>query len=173
MKVKVLSEHGYHEAMLGLSLSYGGDLERMPKRADLLVKKDGGHNKFLEHISVWIDVTAPRYWWQEMDTYRVGISKQSESTMHTLTKRPLTSDDFEGGLYIDSVVDLQEAVSIGDWKTAKRLLPESFLQRRIMATNYKTIRHIYHQRKNHRLEEWQYFLDEVVKGLERPGWIVD
>jgi len=171
MKVKLISEYGHYAAMLGLSLSYNSDLSKMPRRAELLASKDGGHNKFLESVIVWLDVTAPRYWWQQFDTYRVGVTKQSESTMHTLTSRPLTADDFECGMDLSSIPELLEAISIKDWKTAKRLLPESFLQRRIVTTSYKTLRHVYHQRKNHRLEEWQFFLNSVVEQLAHPNWI--
>ncbi len=75
MKTKLLHEHGSQEALLGLSLSY--DSEPNIKVANQLAHKQGGHNKFLESIVVWLDITAPRYWWQEFDTYRIGITKQS------------------------------------------------------------------------------------------------
>jgi len=81
MHTRVIKEAGYEEALLGLSLSFNADLERMPKRAEKLAPLDKGHNKCLESIAVWLDVRAPRYWWQEYDTYRVGVTKQSESTM--------------------------------------------------------------------------------------------
>ena len=83
MNVTVLNEAGYQEALLGLSLSYEQSLDKMPAVAERLAQRDNGHNKFLESIVVWLDVIAPRYWWQEFDTYRIGVSKQSSSTMHT------------------------------------------------------------------------------------------
>ena len=72
MIVNKLNESGYAEAILGLSLSYGTDVHRMRVRAESLAHMDKGHNKFLESIYTWWDITAPRYWWQEFDTYRVG-----------------------------------------------------------------------------------------------------
>jgi hypothetical protein len=98
LKIKLLSEHGYNEAILGLSLSYNTTTKKAMETAELLAKLDGGHNKFLESICVWLDITAPRYWWQQFDTYRIGVTKQSESTMHTLLRQPLTDDSFEGML---------------------------------------------------------------------------
>ncbi|MCK9240314.1 hypothetical protein [Desulfocurvus sp.] len=54
--------------------------------AEKLAPLDKGHNKVLESMCVWLDVRMPRYWWQEFDTYRVGVTKQSESTMHILIR---------------------------------------------------------------------------------------
>jgi len=67
------------------------DLKKYLKK---LYNKDGGHNKFLEMIYVWLDVIAPRYWWQEADTYRIS-TKQSASTMHTLHKEEFTQNNFQ------------------------------------------------------------------------------
>jgi hypothetical protein len=65
VKIKILKEAGYDEAILGLSLSKGTSIERAKDVAVILSDKDGGHNKLLESIYIWLDVTAPRYWWQE------------------------------------------------------------------------------------------------------------
>ena len=89
MDVQIMAECGVVEAMVGLSLSYGvgKSYEEMLEVAKKLYNKDGGHNKFLESIVVWLNIDAPRYWWQQFDTYRVGTTKQSGSTMHTIMKR--------------------------------------------------------------------------------------
>lgn len=93
MRALVLNEAGYEEAMVGISLSWASNPGRAKEIAPKLAHKQGGHNKFLESMMMWLDVDAPRYWWQEFDTYRVGVSKQSESTMHTITKRTLGPGD--------------------------------------------------------------------------------
>ena len=90
MKLTVLKESGFEEALLGLSLSF--DSEPSKRVADKLAWKGGGESKFLESIVVWIDLDAPRYWWAQFDTYRVGISKQSESSIHTLMRRALDEE---------------------------------------------------------------------------------
>ena len=172
MKVRVLHEAGFEEAMLGLSLSYGQEPHDMPPVAEKLLKKGGSHVKFLESINVWLDITAPRYWWAQADTYRIGTTKQSGSTMHTMTKRELTQDDFQGGIQVKALLDaLNLHIRAKDWYWAKRHLPESFLQRRVVATNYKVLRHIIGQRLHHKLPEWQEFCLAVHDGVGFPEYL--
>ena len=89
MKVDIIEEAGHEWALYGMALSYKdrklnpedwwtSQRAKAEKRAVILAGKDGGHNKFLESICVWLDIEAPRAWWSEMDTYRVGTTKQSE-----------------------------------------------------------------------------------------------
>ena len=66
------------------------DLDLMIK----LIKAGTDHSKFMRMINVTMDVTAPLYWWKEMDTYKVGTVRNSCSTMHTITNREFTKDDF-------------------------------------------------------------------------------
>jgi len=171
MKVDVLREAGYEEALLGLSLSYNRPVEDMPSVAARLAAKGGSHAKFLESIAVWLDVTAPRYWWSQFDTYRIGVTKQSESTMHTLTNTELSASNFQGPISLDVLDALNRFTDMDDLKSAKANLPESFLQRRIICTNYKVISHIYNQRKAHRLEEWHTFCDTVIEQCEYPSFL--
>ncbi len=170
--LKILKESGYDQALLGLSLSYNKPIQDMKKLSRVLYKKDGGHNKFLESICIWLDTKMPRYWWQEFDTYRVGVTKQSESTIHTIFKRELTQDDFVedvNKLLLNSlntvIVMYQRADNKEDkeklFRWIKRNLPEGFLQRRIICTNYKALRGIIKQRENHKLGEWIYFCNYI------------
>lgn len=172
MNVQIIHEAGYEAALFGLGLSHGLTsnteqvsllevylIEHLHTVALRLKDADGGHNKFLESIQVWIDIDAPRFWWSEFDTYRVGVSKQSESTMHTLGKRELRQDDFERPLpgevlsYFNSTRDI--------FMVAKNQLPEGFLQRRIVSANYKALRSMILQRKSHRLPQWRVFIDAL------------
>ena len=52
------------------------------------------HRKFMRMITVYVDITAPLYWWKEFDTYRVGVEKNSCSTMHKIHEKEFTLDDF-------------------------------------------------------------------------------
>ena len=167
MIVKIIKEAGYEEALLGLSLSFNTSLEKMPQVAAKLAGKGGGHDKFMESIVVWLDISAPRYWWQQFDAYRIGVTKQSESTMHTILKRPLTEKDFTEKIDKRIIEILNEAISKGDFEKVKANLPESFLQRRIVCTNYKVLYNIMLQRWKHKLEEWQYFHREILKQIKR------
>ena len=174
MKVIVLSEHGDQEAKLGISLSYNTEVDAK-KLADVAMKlahKGEGHNKFLESMAVWLDVDAPRYWWQQFDTYRVGVTKQSESTMHTMTKRLLTQEDFSHHMSAGHLSTLNLWIDQGKWNTVKWNLPESFLQRRIVCLNYMALQRIIRQRITHRLVEWQDFIKQVLEQVEYPRYLV-
>lgn len=168
MKVAILREAGYDEALLGLSLSYDRPIEAMPAAAVRLCDKDGGHNKFLEHIVVWLLVTAPRYWWQQFDTYRVGVSKQSQSTMHTMMKRDFTQDDFARPIASQTLGRLNELRAGGYFDQLKVELPEGFIQTREVVTNYNALRNIIKQRMHHRLCEWRVFIDAIKTGVQHP-----
>ena len=170
MKVSKMKESGYKEAVKGISLSY--NKKPSTKLVNKLAKMDGGHNKFLESIIVWLDIVAPRYWWQQFDAYRVGVTKQSESTMHTMMNRkcknPLTKEDFEGGFISPSfIMELNDLILLKHFNAVKSCLPESFLQRRIVCTNYKALRTIYMQRKNHKLKQWKLFCSFLENKLDQ------
>ena len=123
MIVDVLKVDGIEEALLGMGLSYGLtsnkniiDMEdaklaaRLTKICAKCAQRGNGEDKFLRMIQIWADVTAPRFWWAEFDTYKVGTVALSESTMHTLGKRPLTPEDFEWGLPIELIDGLNTYV---------------------------------------------------------------
>lgn len=176
INVTLLNESGFHEAMLGLSLSYGIDISKAYSVALKLYPKDGGHNKFLESMYMWLDITAPRYWWQEADTYRVGCSKQSQSTMHTLVR-----DLKDGHIYWQKHFTIEPCEEVkklllryaaaDDIASVKAVLPEGFMQRRIWCLNYKTLRNILMQRSEHRLKEWKVFCKEVLLNAAYPEFL--
>ena len=178
---RIISITGEIAALLGLGLSHGltsnmsyEDLledtqmqSRLRKIALTLAGKDGGHNKFLESISVYLDIKQPRYWWQEFDTYRVGMTKQSDSTIHGIFKKPVTQANFVTDIpdmfidHINKIISDTSKSTDEKMLTIKRILPESFLQRRITVTNLKTLRNIIMQRDTHRLPEWRLFINSV------------
>ena len=68
-----------------------------PNDLDLMMKlRNAGidHRKFMRMITVYVDITAPLYWWKEFDTYKVGTVANSCSTMHTIHKKEFTLEDF-------------------------------------------------------------------------------
>jgi hypothetical protein len=198
MKVSVISEHGYNEAMLGLGLSFGKTSgietlyssaastlrDEMFVVANRLAGRGNGHDKFLRMISVWLDIDAPLYWWKQMDTYKVGTVAQSESTMHTLVKRPFDVDmfDFPNGPdatacnIVDYLNELRDQYLENRekkyWDMINGFLPQSFRQRRIVSANYAVIRNIITQRKGHKLAEWEIFIDAMNNGLTYPTWVL-
>ena len=62
--------------------------------AQSLVKAGNDHSKFLRQLYITADIEAPLYWWKEMDQYKVGTTTNSTSTMHTLSRKPITRDMF-------------------------------------------------------------------------------
>lgn len=160
-----LEEAGYSSAMVGLALNKNQNPGDMMKVAVTLAPKGLGHNKFLEHIVVWFMVKAPRYWWQDADTYRLS-SKQSESTNHTIMKRHLTKDDFEDG-DIDSrmLKILNDHIDKKQFRMLKKKLPEGFLQTREWMMSYKTLQNIIQQRSKHKLQHWKVFIEKALHSI--------
>ena len=177
MRYKVLHCAGYEQAVLGMMLSYGKtsfdyftakdeDIDRV---ATKLAPMDGGHNKFLEQIQYWILVQAPLFWWKQADTYRVGISKSSESTMHKSWKNGLTQEMFETPIFQDTLNNLNKFIDEynAEKTTTERKaylqdliignLPDAYLQTRLVNVNAKCLRNMYLQRREHKLKQWRDF----------------
>jgi hypothetical protein len=137
-----------------------------------LAKAGSADRKFMRMITVYVDVTAPLYWWKEMDTYKVGTVRDSCSTMHKITSKEFTLDDFshehlkpisENNLIITikmlNTCRYQYTVyrNKDDWWQIIQLLPSSYNQKSTLMLNYEVLSNIYHQRKNHKLDEWHVF----------------
>lgn len=154
------------------------DLALMKK----LVKAGTDHRKFMRFITVTCDIIAPRYWWAEYDTYKVGTVANSCSTMHTVHKKEFVLDDFSHEHLLDdenhmAIFKSSLCRTIADLNTARelflethdkkywwqiiQLLPSSYNQRRTLMLNYEVLRNMYHARKNHKLDEWRTFCEWV------------
>lgn len=134
--------------------------------AKKLVAGGSEHRKFLRQIVVNCDIEAPRYLWQEIDTYKVATVRNSCSTMHKLGCRELTTEDFVGGevmpevlLKLNSLGYLYRKGDTRDYRIVvkmKRILPEGFLQKAGWHMSYETALSMFRQRRNHRLGEWRF-----------------
>lgn len=169
-----------------------GDLALMKK----LAKAGTDHRKFMRMITVYLDITAPLYWWKEFDTYKVGTVANSCSTMHKIADKEFTLEDFScehmnhASLNVlKEIIDLlnkyredylnPEAGKIGVkkdyWWQMIQLLPSSYNQRRTVMLNYEVLANIYKSRKGHKLDEWNSFCDwieslpyaELITGKEK------
>ncbi len=162
------------------------DLELLKRLANA---GDASHRKYLRAISVWMDVTGPLYWWKQMDQYKVGTTSLSTSTMHKITEKEFTLDDFshehlsniclgisEGYAFIPEFVfkDLidtlnecrkkyLETKNKDYWYQIIQLLPSSYNQKRTISMNYENVLNILRQRKNHKLDEWEDFRQKLLK----------
>lgn len=163
-----------------------------PNDRDLMVRlRNAGtdHRKFMRMIVVYLDITAPLYWWKEFDTYRVGVEKNSCSTMHKIHAKEFTFDDFsheklinsacmeirEQNIRISPIQALATTIeclnSYRDlylqtkdkkyWWQMIQLLPSSYNQRRTVMLNYEVLANIYKSRRNHKLDEWHTFCDWI------------
>lgn len=157
--------------------------------AKRLIRAGGEHRKFLRQIFICFDLTAPLYFWKEFDTYKVGTTANSTSTMHKLASTPITEECFElenldmvisSGKNIDGeyefyFYDYFEDVMIACeelrvrynhtkdkryWKALIQLLPESWLQTRTVTMNYENVYSIIRQRSNHKLSEWNWLIEQ-------------
>jgi hypothetical protein len=128
-----------------------------------LTKAGAEHSKFLRQIQVWVDLSLPRYIWSEFDTYRFN-TKNSCSTMHTLMRKELTNEDFEYRIPQDYIDTLNKEINIkGNIGYIKNLLPEGFIQKRTVNTNYAELLNMYNQRKFHKLPQWHEICEWILK----------
>ena len=142
------------------------------------------HRKFMRMIVVYVDITAPLYWWKEFDTYKVGTVANSCSTMHKIHDKEFTLDDFShehllwsddssphfesGEILVDIITMLNihrekflETKDKKYWWQMIQLLPSSYNQKRTVMLNYEVLANMYKSRKNHKLDEWHTFCDWV------------
>lgn len=85
------------------------DLDLMKR----LNKAGTEHRKFMRMITVYVDITAPLYWWKEFDTYKVGTVCNSCSTMHKIHAKEFTLEDFScEHLTKDSIEHLEDTINI-------------------------------------------------------------
>lgn len=146
--------------------------------AKRLVKAGSDHRKFMRQIFVVVDINAPLYWWKEMDTYAVGVAKNSCSTMHKIHDKEFEIDDFshehldEAGLQLlEAIVDYlnhnryvyNATKNKKPWYNMIQMLGSSYNQFRSVTLNYEVLRNIYHARKNHKLDEWHTLCDAIEK----------
>lgn len=149
-----------------------------------LARAGTDHAKFRRMITVTMDILAPLYWWKEFDTYKVGTVVNSCSTMHKITEKEFTTDDFSFDKInpnfcnywktINSVIDLLNNARLnylnGEekdkdfWWTIIQLLPSSYNQLRTVQLNYEVLANIYKSRREHKLDEWREFCT-MIEGL--------
>ena len=170
----------------------GPNLELMseigPNDAGLMMKlRNCGtdHRKFMRMITVYMDITAPLYWWKEYDTYKIGTVANSCSTMHKIADKEFALEDFSHEHLIDTCLlervinelniyrdvynnydkqteQYKDEFSKKDiWWQIIQLLPSSYNQRRTVMLNYEVLANMYKSRKNHKLDEWRTFCEYV------------
>lgn len=142
-----------------------------------LIRGGAPHRKFLRQIFVSVDITAPLYWWKEFDTYKVGTTANSCSTMHKIHAKEFELADFStehlSPLSINtlkSVIDVMNLerkhyVACKDkdcWWQMIQLLPSSFNQKRTVTMTYENLLNMLEYRRGHKLDEWRMFCDWIL-----------
>ena len=130
------------------------------------------HGKFRRMITVYVDITAPLYWWKEFDTYKVGTVANSCSTMHKIHAKEFELSDFSTDHLVGSSLDYMNYLmrELNGWRTRYlatkdkedwwqmiQLLPSSYNQKRTVQLNYEVLANMYEYRKAHKLDEWVEF----------------
>ncbi len=146
--------------------------ERDLELATTLSKLGTDHRKFMRMIIVQSDILAPRYWWTEYDTYKVGTVANSTSTMHKIHTKEFVLDDFSHenmtSAGVKSLLGTIERLNMSSefylnerdkayWWDMIQLLPQSYNQLRTVSLNYEVLCNMYHARKHHKLDEWVEF----------------
>lgn len=133
------------------------------------------HRKYLRQIFVSMDITAPLYWWKQFDTYRVGVTTNSCSTMHRIQAKEFTLDDFSHE-HLDLSYPLKcldqtihvlnierekflETKDKRHWWNMVQLLPSSYNQKRTVTMSYENVMNIMDYRQGHKLDEWNDFCE--------------
>lgn len=149
------------------------------------------HRKFMRMITVYLDITAPLYWWKEFDTYKVGTVANSCSTMHKIAEKEFTLENFScehllsywGEEKVNPTIiypctpmqHLNQTIACLNvcrkkyletkdkkyWWQMIQLLPSSYNQRRTVMFNYEVLANIYKSRRNHKLDEWHTLCDRI------------
>ena len=141
-----------------------------------LAKAGTDHRKFMRMITVYVDITAPLYWWKEFDTYKVGTVANSCSTMHKIDEKIFEREDFSiehihnfsehhWMVCMDNIISslnvarekYLETKDKNYWWQMIQLLPSSYNQKRSVMLNYEVLSNMYKSRKNHKLDEWRDF----------------
>ena len=189
--IRIPSIYGWTEAIRGMrnplnswknsdsDINEYGEGEIGPK--DLKLMKSLGtagpsHGKYKRMITVYVDITAPLYWWKEFDTYKIGTVANSCSTMHKIQEKAFGLSDFSHEHLNEESLDILSKVIelLNDyrskfieqkdksyWWQMIQMLPSSYNQKRTVMLNYEVLTNIYNTRKGHKLDEWEKFREWI------------
>ena len=204
IKIEHIESYGFEAAIRGMrnpmnswdksdTEVYANDIVKIGENDLKLMKQlyNAGteHRKYLRQIMVSMDIAAPLYWWKQMDTYKIGTTANSCSTMHKLTYKEFERSDFsfdwDNISKVDSNIEMSAINTIDDyiqfmnilrnkyietkdkiyWQLLVEVLPESYNQKRTITMNYENVVTIIKQRSNHKLQEWHDFCDTMLDNL--------
>lgn len=130
-----------------------------------------GHDKFLRGIVVQADIIAPRYFWQEWDTYHFCESISSQSTQHCAKKFNLRkmANQYVDPIMLSMLEKYIEAYNkeptIQHFLKVKSNWLEGIELGRGISTNYNTLKTMHSQREHHQLPEWNVVFEDWLHDL--------
>lgn len=191
IKIEKLEQFNVEGALRGMRNPLNSWNKSSPENdlnlAKRLYKAGTEHRKYLRQIFLSMDITAPLYWWKEFDTYKIGTTANSCSTMHKISSKYLTLEDFScEHLTSLSLIELNRTITyinncITDYRLNKckatwwqiiQLLPSSYNQKRTITMSLENALNIVNQRSHHKLDEWiefcnilkaQTFLNKIME----------
>lgn len=155
-----------------------------------LYKAGTDHRKYLRQIFVCMDINAPLYWWKQADTYKVGTTSNSCSTMHKIHAKKFVKNDFANieqcagdPLFTTIIIKRDENLKLLNsirekyleekdpikkkllWRTMIEDLPSSYKQKRTVTCTFENLVNMIKSRRNHKLKEWHIFCDVILEQI--------
>lgn len=138
------------------------------------------NSKFLRDITVTLDITASFDFWKEFDTYKVGTVANSCSTMHTITKHPITIENISTAdlrekdiknieekwlPILNEIVNDESLSALEKTRILSKMNLVGFEQKRTIKLNYQVIKNMNVWRMGHKLKEWRVLINVYFKNL--------
>lgn len=151
--------------------------------AKKLYKAGSEHRKYARQIFVTMDITCNHFFWQEFDTYKVGTVRNSCSKMHKIHVKEFVKDDFshEGidecgektqevfQVVLDELERLRNLFNKTNekkyWRAMIELLPMGYNIKATITMNYENVFNIIHQRRHHKVFEWEELVEKILLNL--------
>ena len=168
-KLELLGMDWAMKAMRMPFMSISKSLQQDILLAKKLINRGSEHRKFLRQITVQLEIEASMTFWFEFDTYKVGVTSNSESFWNTIgTQRIFVSDNFvssfQSSKYLDEILVIINKY-INEKSPSKEslryLIPQGIKYRRIVTMTGEALLNIINQRQSHRLTEWIEFINDV------------
>lgn len=172
-----LSDSEYQPCAFGNPAKIGPNDQKLMMQ---LAKGGPVHAKYRRMIVVYVDITAPLFWWKEFDTYKVGTVRNSCSTMHKIHVAPFTIDNFshegcdavpEAKAALETLINTLEYLRVKFnetqdkkyWRALIELLPDGYNMKATVMLSYEVLANMHYWRKKipHKLDEWLVFGDWI------------
>ena len=155
-------------------------MQRLISHDQSIINGGEPNSKFLRDITVTLDITASFDFWTEFDTYKVGTVANSCSTMHTITKHPITIENISTAdlrekdiknieekwlPILNEIVNDESLSALEKTRILSKMNLVGFEQKRTIKLNYQVIKNMNVWRMGHKLKEWRVLINVYFKNL--------